>query len=158
MGPKITTFFIVVFIIGVTSCANESRNAPSDAVIIQESYNEWVEAVNAKDITWWSSFLAPDAVFLPPDSRPLETTEDIQAHYIRLFEDPNFKLDCKQSFVKVAESKDMAWSRGNCEATFSTPEGESGHGSTKWAKVWIKQPDGTWKCRLNIWNNNNENN
>jgi ketosteroid isomerase-like protein len=119
---------------------------------IHDTYIEWVASTNAKDIHEWSTFVAPGAVFLPPDSPPLESNDTIVAFYTELFRDPNFSMSCSQSHVEIADSGDMAWSRGTCEATFTLPDGTVGHGSSKWAKVWVRSDDETWKCRLNTWN------
>ena len=51
----------------------------SDALTIEETYNSWVQATNAKDIKLWSSYLAPSALFVPPGVPPLQTKEDIPA-------------------------------------------------------------------------------
>lgn len=149
----------IVFTVGllVVSIGVASDNAPdssSAARLIESAYGEWVRATNAKDIDWWSSFLAPDAVFLPPGSRPLETDEDIISYYIELFRDPNFGLECAQTSVQVADAGDMAWARGTCKARFSAPNGDLATGSSKWTKVWVRLEDGSWKCRLNTWNYN----
>ena len=123
-------------------------------VLIEQSYTDWLAATNAKDIDAWSSFLAPQAVFLPPGSPALETNEAVIDYYLELFRDPHFALDCVQTFVEVAESGDMAWARGTCEATFTDENGERANGSSKWTKVWVRLADGSWKCRLNTWNHN----
>jgi ketosteroid isomerase-like protein len=119
---------------------------------IHDTYVEWVASTNAKDIDKWSTFVAPGAVFLPPGSPPLESSEIIVAYYTELFRDPNFSLDCSQLHVDIADSDDMAWSRGTCKATFTLPDGTVGHGSSKWAKVWVRSDNEEWKCRLNTWN------
>jgi uncharacterized protein (TIGR02246 family) len=146
--------FIVVALAVVTgvSCSKVAPESADDAHAITEAYDEWVRAVNAKDIEWWSSFLAPNAVFLPLDSPPLETIDAIRAFYIAQFKDPEFGLECTQTLVEVSQSRDMAWTRGTCNGTFSTPSGDVGSRSGKWAKVWVRLDDGTWKCRLNMWN------
>ena len=144
----------VLFIVIGVSCSKETLEPLDDARLIDDVYNEWERSLDAKDIEWWSSFLASNAVFLPPDSPPLETNDAIRAYYINLFQDPQFNLDCIQTFVDVAKSRDMAWSRGTCDATFSTPGGDVASGSSKWTKVWVRLADGTWKCSLNTWNYN----
>ena len=127
-----------------------NSNASTDA--IHDTYIEWAASTSAKDIDKWSTFVAPGAVFLPPDSPALEVNESIVAYYTELFRDPNFSLNCSQSHVEVADSGDMAWSRGTCDATFSLPDGTVGRGSSKWAKVWVRSEDEKWRCRLNTWN------
>lgn len=126
--------------------------ADSDETLIEETYNAWVHAANAKDIESWSLFLAPSAVFVPPGVPPLETEEAILNFYKDSFADPEFSLDCQQLSVDIAKSADMAWARGICRATFTDPNGQKAIGTSRWFKIWIKQTDGSWKCRFNTWN------
>ena len=125
--------------------------AETDEQSIQETYRAWVEATNAKDIEEWSTFLATSPYFHPADSSPLANAEEIISYYARSFADPRFLLDCEQEYVDVSDSGEMAWSRGKCRATFTGPDGNEASGSSRWVKVWIKQPDGTWRCRVNTW-------
>ena len=157
MSRRFIFIVFVSFIICAFACSRDSQNIPNDIDIIKKSYDEWLNATNAKDIDKWSIFLDADAVFLPPDSQPLESIDDIKDYYINLFKDPSSKLECDQVFVEVAKSRDIAWSRGVCKATFSTVDGNIGTGASKWTKVWIRQADGTWKCKLNTWNQNQSN-
>ncbi len=139
-----------MFIAGSLTQVNASE--PGAAKAIEKTYYRWVEATNARDIEQWSSFLDPKAVFLPPGVQPLATREAIVDYYRDLFADPNFALDCEQLAVDVARSAEMAWARGVCLATFTNADGQAANGKSRWVKVWLKQGDGSWKCRLNTWN------
>ena len=134
----------------------EAFAAESDEQSIQKTYRAWVGATNEKDIEKWSAFLATNPYFHPADSLPLASTDEVISYYARSFADPLFSLDCKQEYVDVSESGKMAWSRGKCKATFSGPDGKEASGGSRWLKVWIKQPDGTWRCRVNTWKNVDE--
>jgi len=123
----------------------------SDEAIIEKTYQAWTEATNAKDIKLWATFLAPNPMFMPADAPPLDTREAILDYYRASFADPNFSLDCQQLSVEVAESKDMAWATGICRATFSDARGDTAAGASQWLKIWLKQDDDLWKCRVNVW-------
>jgi len=125
--------------------------AESEASIIENTYIAWSQATNAKDIELWSAFLAPNASFMPPDVPLLDTREAILDYYRKAFADPHFSLDCQQQSVDVARSRDMAWASGVCRATFSDMDGHKATGTSRWFKVWLKQADGSWKCRVNTW-------
>jgi uncharacterized protein (TIGR02246 family) len=129
----------------------------SDEETIENTYNDWVDAVNDKDLDRWVTFLAPDPLFLPPNNPALRGEKSVREYYAHLFTDNLFSLDCQQQRVVVAESKDMAWSTGVCKSMFTGPDGNTASGSSKWAKVWIRMPDGSWKCTLNSWNMNGSN-
>jgi ketosteroid isomerase-like protein len=121
---------------------------------IDNAYRNWVDATNARDLDRWASFLAPEPLFLPPNHPALRGEPVIREFYERLFADDRFSLNCRQEHVEVAEAQDMAWSTGSCEATFTGSDGEVARGSSKWAKVWMRQPNGDWKCTLNSWSVN----
>ena len=135
---------------------SEGLASETDETKIEESYKAWTRATNAKDIESWSSFLAPGALFVPPGVPPLKTKEAILNYYNESFADPEFALDCQQLEVNVAKSKEMAWARGVCHATFTGPTGKRELGTSHWFKVWLKQLDGSWKCRFNTWNYESE--
>ncbi len=131
-------------------CSTKSMRE-ADEQSIRDTYNAWVEATNEKDIEKWSMFLATNPYFHPADSTPLTNTDEVVGYYERSFADPRFSLACQQDYVDVSDSGEMAWSRGECRATFTGPEGIEASGSSRWFKVWIKQPDGSWLCRVNTW-------
>jgi len=142
----LSTSFVLLVAIGSSSYV-----AATDGEEIERTYYEWVQATNEKDLDKWSTFLAPDAYFSPPDSTPLTTEDAILNYYRDSFDDPAFSLDCQQLEVHVADSGEMAWARGICKATFTNPEGNKANGVSRWFKVWLKQPDGSWKGRVNSW-------
>ena len=132
---------------------SDALAAETDEQSIHETYKAWVEATNEKDIEKWSTFLAASPYFHPADSSPLESTDKIISYYARSFADPGFSLDCEQEHVDVSASGEMAWSRGKCKATFTGPDDNEASGTSRWLKVWIRQSDGSWRCRVNTWRN-----
>jgi ketosteroid isomerase-like protein len=137
---------------GAEEQALAGQETPREA--IDDAYRNWVDATNAKDLDRWATFLAPDPLFLPPDHDALRGEPAIRDFYDSLFADSRFALNCRQEQVTVSEGGDMAWSTGSCEATFTDPNGEAARGSSKWAKVWKRLPNGDWKCALNSWSLN----
>ena len=125
--------------------------AESEERAIHETYRAWVAVTNEKDIVKWSAFLAQDPYFYPAESSPLTSTGAVIDYYEKSFADPWFSLDCEQEHVEIPESGEMAWSYGTCHATFSGPDGKKASGTSRWFKVWIRQADGSWRCRVNTW-------
>ncbi len=142
---------MIVFLLSSAMCGSATAQTADEQAIAQ-TYNEWVAVTNDKDIDRWVAFLAPDALFLPPDSKALNTHDDIRQYYLTLFADPHWNIACQQLDVEIAKSGDMAWATGTCEATFTGADGDKARGASKWAKVWLKQPGGDWRCRMNTWN------
>ena len=142
----------------IVTCAflQEVMGSPpvSQEMVIEKTYDEWVRVTNARDIERWSSYITAGAYFAPPGIPALETESAILDYYRKSFTDPLFALDCKQIEVIIADSGDLAWARGTCKATFTDPKGKKGRGESKWSKIWLKQSDGSWKCRVNAWSMN----
>ena len=148
-------FAPIVLIVALISGRIAFGASESDAAIIEQNYNAWVQVTNARDLELWSSYLAPNASFMPPDAPLLDTRDAILDYYRKAFADPHFSLDCQQLSVDVAQSGDMAWATGECKATFTDMDGEKASGTSRWFKVWLKQADGSWKCRVNTWDYTN---
>ena len=136
----------------IAACST-ALSAETDEQLIHETYRAWVEITNEKDIEKWSAFLAKKPYFHPANSAPLVGADEVIRYYEQSFADPRFSLDCKQEYVDVSASGDMAWSSGRCRATFTGPDGNEASGTSRWLKVWIKQSDGSWRCRVNTWRN-----
>ena len=150
---KIHINFSALWLAIVVATGSISKADDSEEFSIHNTYIEWVEATNDKDLERWSAFLADDPYFTPANSPPLVGTDEVVSYYERSFADPRFSLDCEQEHVEVSESGRIAWSRGNCNATFTGSDGEKARGTSRWFKVWIKQSNGSWRCRVNSWRN-----
>ena len=150
---RLTIILGVACLAFVPAAGSKALAAETDEQSIQETYRAWVEATNDKDIEEWSTFLAPSPYFHPADSLPLANAQEVISYYAQSFADPRFSLDCKQEYVEVSQSGEMAWSRGKCKSTFTGPDGNEASGTSRWLKVWIKQSDGSWRCRVNTWRN-----
>ena len=125
--------------------------ASDERTLLNQTYMSWVEATRQHDIDAWMTYLAPEVLFIPPDQGALDHHLTIKNYYLDLFADPNFALNCQQLIVKLSKSRNMAWTSGSCNASYSDANGEIVTGKSIWSKVWLKQPDGSWKCRFNTW-------
>ena len=138
---------LMIFLFG----ASASNAADTDVQIINSTYEAWEEAANEKDLEKWSSFVADDPYFLPPDAPALTSKKEVLDYIQNSFSDPEFSLECEQLKVDISESGDMAWSHGLCNATFTGPDRNTGKVTSRWIKVWVKQLDGSWQGRVNAW-------
>jgi len=145
---KVRFYLIILLVILVNQ--NIAQSIPHEQHI-HNAYQKWVKATNAKDIEQWASFLAPNAIFHPPNHPALNGNAEIKEYYLESFADERFSLVCNQDTVEVSEAEDFAWSKGSCEATFTGPDGKEARGKSKWVKVWERQSNGEWKCKINSW-------
>jgi ketosteroid isomerase-like protein len=88
---------------------------------------------------------------MAPGMPPIKGTDAIRAALSRMMADPNMKLNFASDRVEVADSGDMAATRGSYTMTATDPVTkkpvtESG----SYVTVFRKQKDGAWKAVLDI--------
>lgn len=96
----------------------------------------------------FAAYMAPDGMMLPRGSEgAIEGHENIVA----LFGpdgDPGYQLLWQPQFAEVAVAGDMGWTWGQYQVVADGVQTSSG----KYVNVWKKQPDGTWKVRVDVGN------
>ena len=147
----LTIVIIWLVFLTILPIEQEFSQSLSHEQVIMKAYENWVKATNDKNIEQWSSFLAPDAIFHPPNYKALIGAGAIVDYYLELFTDENFSLNCKQEKVEISKAEDFAWSTGKCEAIFTGSDGKIAKDKSKWMKIWVRMPNGEWKCKINSW-------
>ena len=118
---------------------------------IQEVETGMGKAMAAKDAAALTSSYATDAVLMAPGMPPIKGTDAIRAALSRMMADPNLKHNFASDRVEVADSGDMAATRGSYTMTATDPVTkkpvtEAG----SYVTVFRKQKDGAWKAALDI--------
>ncbi len=108
------------------------------------------EAAAAKDVERVLSFYADDALGFPPNAPLISGKEELSAFWSDLVENP--RLTWQTTKVEVSRAGDVAYSFGTYELTVSDPEGAPVNDRGKWVVVGKKQPDGSWKHIVDIFN------
>ncbi|MBT8061424.1 MAG: nuclear transport factor 2 family protein [Xanthomonadales bacterium] len=96
----------------------------------------------------FAAYMAPDGMLLPRGSEgAIQGLENIMT----LFGpdgDPGYQLLWQPQFAEVAQAGDMGWTWGQYQVVV---EGET-ENTGKYVNVWKKQPDGSWKVRVDVGN------
>jgi ketosteroid isomerase-like protein len=69
-----------------------------------------------------------------------------------LFATPGFSLNWQVSKVEVARSGDIGYSLGAYQLSMNDANGKPMVDRGKYATVWRKQPDGSWKAIVDMFN------
>lgn len=127
-------------------------NAPQvDAAAIQaelqQNEERWNRAYAERDAEALASMYAEDAALANPGEELVRGKESIREATAAFAEDPNLKVSFRANRIQVAQSGDIAYTRGRYLLTMTNadtgkPESSTGHYLT----VWQKQPDGSWKA------------
>lgn len=116
------------------------REATAVAIQMSRETTDWV--------AYTEHYYAPDAIVLPPNAEAVRGRKEI----ISFFESFPPITDMQFDIVEVGGAGDIAYVYGKYSMTM-TPEGEEPvQGIGKYIEVWKRQPDGSWKVALDIFN------
>jgi len=148
---KLFLVLAALLVFAASGCAPKVDVEAERAALLQVDA-DWAKAAVAKDLERTVSFLADDAVMLPPNA-PIMTGKDaIGKLWSELFAAPGFAISWQASQAAVASAGDLGYTHGTYEGTMTDPEGNPVTDRGKYVTVWKKQPDGTWKVVADIWN------
>lgn len=143
--------FLAILALAASGCA-QPIDEEAEAAAIRRAEDEYVNAARAKDLERTLFYYADDASVFPPNAPVVTGKAAIQAAYSEWLADPAFALSVQPTKVEVSRMGDLAYLVGTYEFTVSDPDGKPLTDRGKYVDVWKKQPDGTWKHVIDIWN------
>jgi uncharacterized protein (TIGR02246 family) len=112
---------------------------------------DWAATLAAKDLEGFLSYFASDAVVLAPHLPQMNGSDAIREWATTSFNFPGFAVTWSVTSAEVAEAGDIGYTLGNFtfEVNFGgSPLKDSG----KYATIWKKQADGSWKVAVDAFN------
>ena len=114
---------------------------------IRDSETRWNKAYAARDATALAAQYAVDATLANPGAPLVHGQPAIQAAEVKFVADENLKVEFASDRIQVAESGELAYSRGHFTMQSTDPAtGKPRSDSGAYLTVWKKQPDGSWKA------------
>jgi uncharacterized protein (TIGR02246 family) len=115
---------------------------------------EWAEAAaSGQDVEKIISYWTDDALIIPPGQPVVEGKAAIRTFVAESLKIPGFKIHWVSEKVRFSPDGLVAYMRATSETTMPGPDGKlmtlPGRGIT----VWRREPDGQWRCAVDIWNN-----
>src|SRR5262245_38274786 len=123
-----------------------------EAVELRKLDEQWSAAAANNDLEATLSFYAEDAVVLPgnaPIARDKKAIREVWAGMLG----PGTAVSWKVTKAALAKSGELGYLYGTYELTMKDPKGgppERDKG--KVVEIWMKQPDGKWKCIVDMYN------
>jgi len=117
----------------------------TDSIKAQET--QWEKDYAAKDVNALAGHYADDAALAGPGDPVANTDADRRKVLQQLVSDPDFKISFATDRVEVAQSGDLASSRGHYSLTMTDKATNKPVDSTgAYLTVYKKQSDGSWKA------------
>jgi len=134
----------------VLAACNQKPAEPDTAAIkkeLQLAEARWNRAYAERDAEALAAMYADDAALANPGEELARGKDAIRKATTAFAADPNLKVAFEANRIEVAQSGDLAYTRGRYTLTMTDvesgrPETSTGHYLT----VWMKQPDGSWKA------------
>jgi uncharacterized protein (TIGR02246 family) len=134
-----------------TGCDSRSKvNLSSEEAAIRRTDSEWLAAASAHDLDRVLPFWADDATILAPGTPAVTGKDAIRKYVLEAFAIPGFSITWKTETIEVAQAGDLAYSSGTDRITLNTPDGKSVVQENRGVAIWKKQPDGSWKCVMDV--------
>jgi uncharacterized protein (TIGR02246 family) len=148
----------ILAILFTAACAEQTAKQPAappdtrkaDEAAIRAASADWSKAAAAKDLDKAVSYYAEDAVFLVDKGALVKGKNSIRMAWKDLLAPEAPTLTFETSFVEVARSGDIGYEYGTYELTTPNKKGQPKVEKGKYATVWKKQADGSWKAVTDI--------
>lgn len=153
---SISMLVVSLGLLGLAAACSQPAQAPPPKpdlaaieTTIRDADKAWSDAASAKDLDKTVSFYADDANFLMA-GLPLATGKDnVRKDWSTLLSDPNLvTISFAPTSVHVNEDGDMAYEIGTYELVTKDKKGKQNTEKGKFAVVWKKQADGSWKVEV----------
>jgi len=149
--PRGLPFLASLLFLG--SCSAPPFDAAAEQARLLRRDAEWADAASAgKDVEKIVSYWSDDALVIPPGQPVLEGKAAIRGYVASSLKIPGFRIHWASDKVAFSPDGKLAYMRGTNEVTVPGPDGAPmtlhGRGLT----VWRIEPDGQWRCVVDIWN------
>jgi ketosteroid isomerase-like protein len=142
---------IAMLFVFVASIAAAQTNLERERAALLKAEADFEKARAEKGLEGWLSFFADDTADVAP-ALPITFGKDAMRKRLEKEWNPNLKLTWKPMKADVAQSGELGYTFGTWELTGKSRSGQDVRLTGKYASVWKKQKDGSWKVVLDLGN------
>jgi uncharacterized protein (TIGR02246 family) len=142
---------------GCTTPATDGAGADApDLEALRASLREAAEAyqaaASAKDADAVVAMYDADALMVPPSGEMVRGLDGVRDYRFGFIETPGVSLSFDLQRVEVSASGDLGWSLSVGYITIAREDGSTARDVVRDVHTWRRQPDGSWKVVLDVWN------
>ncbi|HXF77587.1 MAG TPA: DUF4440 domain-containing protein [Usitatibacter sp.] len=146
---------ILVLVISVLTgaCSTLAFDPASESQKLLRRDAEWADLASAgKDVERIVSYWSDDAVVIPQGQPVVEGKAAIRAFVTSSLQIPGFKIHWVSEKVTFSPDGKLAYMRGRNTMTVPGANGASVTLAGRGVTIWRLEPDGQWRCVVDIWN------
>jgi ketosteroid isomerase-like protein len=139
-------------LVALASCDQAPSKAPATDVAAVEKElrgieTQWNADYNSRNVDAIMGHYAEDAAIANPGAPLVAASDSRRAAITQFVSDPNLKISFASDRVQIAQSGDLAYTRGHFTLQGSDPATKQPRTDTgNYLTVWKKQSDGIWKA------------
>lgn len=147
--PSVFPAIALLALVAIGCAATEPATLTDpDRAAIRQQHAASVAAANAKDWARWTAGFTEDGVAMPPNSEAIRG----RAALLKFAESYPPFTDFTAEVTEIEGSPTMAYARGTYAITITMPGTPPMPDRGKFVEIWKKQPDGSWKITIDIFN------
>ena len=121
--------------------------------LLMQRDKEWARlAFEGRHIEGIVSFWTDDAIVLAPGLLPVIGKTALREYVEGTFQIPGFKINWISTAANISPDGKLAYLFGDNSVTMPGPDGQSTTTTGRAITIWRKEPDGQWRCAVDIWN------
>lgn len=147
-------FAVVVASLIVAGCAAAPPpfDAAAESAKLMQRDSEWSALGATKDVEKAIAYWSDDAVVMENGQAPVEGKQALRAYVTESMNIPGFSIHWVSQKPTFSPDGKLAYMRGKTEMTVPGPKGAPMALHLQGYSVWRKEPDGLWRCVVDIAN------
>ena len=131
---------------------NQNTDQESEENKLMNLSREWSKSAGTPDIEKTLNYWSADAVCLFPGQPVVKGTDQIRQMLMGITQFPGFEISWEPKEAIVSQSGDLAYVLSQNYIKMLDSQGKTATIFNKGVEIWKKQPDGQWKCVVDIYN------
>ena len=133
-------------------CAPPTTDSSAELSALREAATAYHAAAVAKKVDDVVALYDEEAIMVPPNADLVEGLEGIRNYRFGFIETPGVELRFEIVRAEVSSAGDLGWTLSIAEITIERPDGPPDGDRVRDFHVWKKQPDGSWRVVVDMWN------
>ena len=157
-ATRLTSAVVAACWLTLAACTQPPTAPPDtreqDAAAIKKADTGAGGAATARNVDALMAFYTDEMTLMPPNAAMIAGRDNVKKYLTDMMNLPDFSLAWQPTRAEAARSGDIGYSIGTYHVMFTAPDGGMVMEDGKYTTVWKKQPDGTWKVAVDMFNSN----
>ena len=152
MIDRVGSLAAVLFVLVAAACGRSPDLASARSAVLAADSAWEAAASEGEDLDRIVSYLAEDAVMIPPSEPVVRGRDAIRAYMAQGYETPGFAVEWETLEARVGPSGDLAYLTQRNRFTARNEEGETLRFQGRGVTIWERDESEEWRVVLYIWN------